>query len=260
MSHEDSPFIAGIYNYCDRWCERCLFTDRCEVYAREQRQWERHLLRGEDPDDPKVFMQDLNETLDETAQMLEQIAAEEGIDLESLPPPPERPRDEAAPLRVRAERWSDRVGALLERVRTDLPGIGADLSGLAAALSHREEAEGREALEGLKDGYELLGRYQFLILVKTIRAIGSRPTAEEESDPVLSEFAWNDSHGTAKLVHECLGKAATALWCVGEFSRSWQAEALPLAAEAEALRVAIDAEFPGHQAYHRAGLDDPAMQ
>ncbi|HET6989713.1 MAG TPA: hypothetical protein VFJ43_00240, partial [Bacteroidia bacterium] len=21
--------IPGIYNYCDRWCERCTFTSRC---------------------------------------------------------------------------------------------------------------------------------------------------------------------------------------------------------------------------------------
>ena len=26
-------FISGIYNYCDRWCERCAFTDRCLTYA-----------------------------------------------------------------------------------------------------------------------------------------------------------------------------------------------------------------------------------
>ena len=27
--------IAGIYNYCDRWCERCTFTSRCAVYEDE---------------------------------------------------------------------------------------------------------------------------------------------------------------------------------------------------------------------------------
>jgi hypothetical protein len=33
----DNPrFIAGIHNYCDRWCERCPFTARCSVYAVEQ--------------------------------------------------------------------------------------------------------------------------------------------------------------------------------------------------------------------------------
>jgi len=28
--------ISGIYNYCDRWCERCPLTSRCLVYATEQ--------------------------------------------------------------------------------------------------------------------------------------------------------------------------------------------------------------------------------
>jgi hypothetical protein len=27
--------IVGIYNYCDRWCERCTFTSRCAVYVDE---------------------------------------------------------------------------------------------------------------------------------------------------------------------------------------------------------------------------------
>jgi hypothetical protein len=26
---QNPNFITGIYNYCDRWCERCAFTSRC---------------------------------------------------------------------------------------------------------------------------------------------------------------------------------------------------------------------------------------
>jgi len=26
---KDPKYIPGIYNYCDRWCERCRFTSRC---------------------------------------------------------------------------------------------------------------------------------------------------------------------------------------------------------------------------------------
>jgi hypothetical protein len=26
-------FIVGIFNYCDRWCERCAFTSRCGLFA-----------------------------------------------------------------------------------------------------------------------------------------------------------------------------------------------------------------------------------
>ena len=29
-------FIPGIYNYCDRWCERCPLTARCRVFAMEE--------------------------------------------------------------------------------------------------------------------------------------------------------------------------------------------------------------------------------
>jgi len=25
--------IPGIYNYCDRWCERCNFTSKCANYS-----------------------------------------------------------------------------------------------------------------------------------------------------------------------------------------------------------------------------------
>ena len=28
----DPNHIPGIYNYCDRWCERCSFTSRCLNY------------------------------------------------------------------------------------------------------------------------------------------------------------------------------------------------------------------------------------
>jgi hypothetical protein len=24
--------ISGIHNYCDRWCERCIYTSKCAVF------------------------------------------------------------------------------------------------------------------------------------------------------------------------------------------------------------------------------------
>ena len=32
---EDGDFISGIFNYCDRWCERCTMTIKCRQYAME---------------------------------------------------------------------------------------------------------------------------------------------------------------------------------------------------------------------------------
>lgn len=33
---KDPRHIPGIYNYCDRWCERCLLTTRCLTFASEE--------------------------------------------------------------------------------------------------------------------------------------------------------------------------------------------------------------------------------
>jgi hypothetical protein len=33
---KSGKFIPGIYNYCDRWCERCTMTARCLNFTQEQ--------------------------------------------------------------------------------------------------------------------------------------------------------------------------------------------------------------------------------
>jgi hypothetical protein len=44
----DSPFIDFISAYCDHWCERCAFTDRCPAFA-WQAAWERSRADRGDP-------------------------------------------------------------------------------------------------------------------------------------------------------------------------------------------------------------------
>ena len=55
MFDSDENRIPGIYNFCDRWCERCNFTDRCEGFARE-------------------IAYNLDESLDPVADVLEIVA------------------------------------------------------------------------------------------------------------------------------------------------------------------------------------------
>ena len=78
---KDPKFIPGIYNYCDRWCERCSFTARCLVYAQEEA----------DRGDPAVhdlnneaFWEKLKANFERTREMLEAMAKEQGFDLDAL--------------------------------------------------------------------------------------------------------------------------------------------------------------------------------
>ncbi len=79
LLNDNSELISGIYNYCDRWCERCKFTDRCNVY----------LLEKKEGVDINTFnMEDaLNRVSDIfaiTMDKLQQMADEYGIDLDDI--------------------------------------------------------------------------------------------------------------------------------------------------------------------------------
>ena len=75
-----SEMISGIYNYCDRWCERCSFTSRCANYAiSEQNQSE----QKSDPEN-KAFWDELHNVFQMTLEMVKDSAEEFGIDLNAV--------------------------------------------------------------------------------------------------------------------------------------------------------------------------------
>src|ERR1041384_2018056 len=78
---KNPDFISGIYNYCDRWCERGPLTARCLLYATEE--------ADRDLSDPEVhdinnekFWKKLRSIFESTAEMLREWAEEAGVDLE----------------------------------------------------------------------------------------------------------------------------------------------------------------------------------
>src|SRR5437773_11989406 len=80
----NGEFISGIYNYCDRWCERCPFTARCLVYATEKED------EDDDPESRDIrndkFWQKLAAIFQETRELIEQWAEEAGVDLSAIDP------------------------------------------------------------------------------------------------------------------------------------------------------------------------------
>ena len=268
FEEREERFISGVYNYCDRWCEKCRFNDRCRVYESERALMERHEILGEDPEDPKVMMQDVSSTFEHTIELLHKMADEMGVDLESAPEPP-RPRRRRAklsenPLVARTEQWLDRLEPLLDVVRDDIPRLGGELANSLFREDDeaRVEARGQEILDSLgavRDAYELLCRYRYFIVVKMTRAVGPLD-AVEKSSPEMAAFSRDDARGTAKLLDESIGKAVRALWTIAEFHRPWFDTAVPLATEGEAIRLQMGETIPDFASFHRPGFDDEPEQ
>jgi hypothetical protein len=108
----DGRWIAGIYNYCDRWCERCQLTSRCRLFARTE--------ANGPPVTADEALADVGKHLLEAMEMVRDRAVEHGLD-PSAPSDPadiqkERACDELArqhPLLVAAAEYAGMAGAWL---------------------------------------------------------------------------------------------------------------------------------------------------
>lgn len=81
----NEQFISGIYNYCDRWCERCTLRTRCLSFAMDP-----DLNTGDSPrtdPDNEAFWQNIHENFQLAFELLLESAEEWGIDLNALDDP-----------------------------------------------------------------------------------------------------------------------------------------------------------------------------
>ena len=74
-------FIPGVYNYCDRWCERCPLTQRCLNFAMQQ---------ADGDGDPATrdlnnqkFWDRLHQNFRDTLEMVREDAKARGVDLDN---------------------------------------------------------------------------------------------------------------------------------------------------------------------------------
>lgn len=82
----DNGFVPGIYNYCDRWCERCEFQIRCMSFMMGKKLKERTKVNlGEEmPDDDESALARLKNIFDSTFDVLRELAEEQGIGIEDI--------------------------------------------------------------------------------------------------------------------------------------------------------------------------------
>ena len=76
-----TDYIDSIFNYCDRWCERCPFTARCRNFAMAAEAFpedQSHDVTSEE------FWEAFRGAFARTMEMLREAADEFGVDLEAI--------------------------------------------------------------------------------------------------------------------------------------------------------------------------------
>ncbi|WP_294141037.1 hypothetical protein [uncultured Sanguibacteroides sp.] len=82
----NTGFVPGIYNYCDRWCERCKFQSRCMSFTMGKKLKERAKVDFDEelPEDDDVALSRLKSIFDSTYEVLRELAEEKGIAIEDI--------------------------------------------------------------------------------------------------------------------------------------------------------------------------------
>lgn len=71
----EGDFIPGIYNYCNSWCERCLYTEKCMNFAMEKtfrKEIEAQKRREKSMEENKNFWAQVNKSVEEAAELIDE--------------------------------------------------------------------------------------------------------------------------------------------------------------------------------------------
>ena len=251
---KNPKFIPGIYNFCDRWCERCVFTSRCLNYAMGEEEFsdpETHDLNSE------AFWEKISETFKATLELLEEMAGEQGIDLSSLDLEDtayETKQDQDAAKNHECSRAAEIYANMVDKWFNSAKNLFKEKDeelNMKAELELPNSDPFAEA-EVLEDALEVIQWHQHQIYVKISRALFSRIDEKREA---ADEFP-KDSDGSAKVALIAMDRSIAAWGRMLEHFPEREDDLLKILVHLERLRRKTEQVFPNARAFVRPGFDE----
>lgn len=169
---QSGDFIEGIYNYCDRWCERCPQSARCIVYAQEKAD------RGDDDSQDsknEAFWDRLANSMKTAGELLQRMAAERGLDISAASLEAANKQEvtlqerlEQEPLPRLAHQYAEKADQWFNDAAADFEAKGDELRSI-----EEMDIEGSDPVadaDDISDCVEIIRWYQYQITVKLMRA------------------------------------------------------------------------------------------
>jgi len=244
--------IPGIYNYCDRWCDRCDKTASCTNFAIGVAQFP-------DPEsgdiNSEAFWEQIDEVFKATIEMLHEMADEQGVDLDAIDLDAAEIEDKFI-----VEVAEDHVCSKMSKTYIELVRIWFEknqplFDQKCDELEKLNEMDlpylnpGAEA-DRLNDSIEVIRWYQTQIFVKIMRAVEGVEVFEDRDESL------NDSDGSAKVALLAIENSIGA-W--SELRRAFPTQAdavLDILVFLHRMKVKIEEFFPNARKFIRPGFDD----
>ena len=249
----DPRFISGIYNYCDRWCERCPFSSRCLNYAMQEEEGDADPAARDIQNE--AFWKHLLAIFRQTKEMILESANEQGIDLDAT----DTEALEEEERRSKATEDHELAKASMHYAETVDEWFEAN-QGLFKDKAEQLSSAFRMGLEGsdpeadaasIQDAVEVIRWYQTFIHVKLRRALD-----QDRPDEALEGFP-RDSDGSAKVALIAIGRSIAAWATLREHLAEHSDHILDTLVHLDRLRRRTEHFFPEARAFVRPGFDEP---
>ncbi len=260
LSLADNPdLIEGIYNYCDRWCERCPMTHRCLLYASTPAN--ENLPAGSSKERKHAMIRQIEASFSLTIDLLNKMASEGGI---NIPDPEEADRPiqeherqqvetQKSPLTHLAKRYLDDTKYWFDHCDASLLAKDKELEQITRMqLPDRDPAS---ETEEIKNAMDVIHWYQAQIMVKLVRAQtpGMRQMDWDQND---GDHLRNDADGSAKVALIGIDRSIGAWGILLQSLPDQEENILNLLTTLERLRRLTEETFPNARNFKRPGLND----
>lgn len=249
-------FISGIYNYCDRWCERCQFTARCMNYA----------MSEDDAEDPeardinnRAFWDKLHDIFRVTMEMVQEMAEERGIDLNAIDVDEEMELDrinsekaEKHPCAVAAREYGTMVSSWFDSIKKKSEAQEDDISAHVRLDLFEAGFAANEDGTDIGEMVEVIRWYQHQIYVKLMRALHGQLDERNEIDEGFPK----DSDGSAKVSLIGIDRSMAAWAEVMRYFKEQDGDISSILVHLEGLRYSVEKQFPDARGFFRPGFDD----
>lgn len=248
--------IPGIYNYCDRWCERCTFTSRCLNYESNSD------LSPEELDiNNKAFWNRISKNFKEAFKLLHKAAKKHGIDLNAIPKEEmdeysrkekkDRKQANKHPLAKETLEYAKKAMQLLENTTALKEKAGEMISNFEMGIQNENEI--KNEAEIIEDCKEIICWYLHFIHVKFMRAI----MGKMEDDGWEEENGFQkDGDGSAKIALIAIDRSIEAWTTLAQYIPEPEDDILTLLASLQKSKRLGEKEFPGAQKFIRPGFDE----
>lgn len=248
LKKQDVPgFIPGIYNFCDRWCEKCELRLQCVSFVMGKRIEEKggFNLEGEEVKEDDGLWGRLKGIFESTYEILQELAEERGVKVEDIYTFEELDK----------EFWGEDVGYIFKEGKILSYIEGSEIIKICRIYEHWADRCLERILKfpheenaGIEEDLEIVSWYLDLMQAKMMRALHSYSSREKMCGT-------EEYNGLVKVALISIERSDISWKNIREFYREYATEISHLLIMLEQLKIEIERQFPYARKFLRPGFD-----